>query len=135
MLNKLVIKIKVMVSSGETENEGNSTKEHTKYLLSIITVFVAGHYGQKAGENRRGRNLPPKRKTKTSSEKKATDQKSIMVLLYTDKNRKEILEKRLRCTRWTYSRYLDAIQKGIEKKKELCNIWLNSKALSDKSPE
>jgi predicted site-specific integrase-resolvase len=55
MLNKLGVKIKVVVPSESPENEGDSTRELTDDLLSIITVFVERYHGKRATENRRRR--------------------------------------------------------------------------------
>jgi hypothetical protein len=41
MLNKLGVKIKVVVPTEIPENEGDSTRELADSLLSIVTVLVA----------------------------------------------------------------------------------------------
>ncbi len=40
MLNKLIVKMKVVVPSESPENERDSTRELADDLLSIVTVFV-----------------------------------------------------------------------------------------------
>lgn len=57
MLNKLSIKINVVVPSDGSETEWDSTKELTEDLLSIIAVCMARHHGQRTGE---GENMAPK---------------------------------------------------------------------------
>src|SRR5690606_34860515 len=73
MLDKLDVKIKLMVSSQSTDAAGrDDTQELSEDLLSMVTVvFVARHHGKRSAENRRRRKRERTSQEEVKSKRKA----------------------------------------------------------------
>ena len=107
----------------------SAERELADDLLSIVTVFVARHHGQRSAENRRRRRRakqqPKKKKAKTKKNPKTDKEpagKAKKIRLYPNKKEEETLMRWIGTARWTYNECLRAVQSDE-------NVPRNKKAL------